>query len=330
MKIPLNKILPNPYRDIDNYQIRDDKIDKLTKSITETSFWDNLLARPCPSRKGFYEIAFGHHRIKALKKLKYKTIDIPVKDLPNDQMLKMMANENMSEWDNNADLDRETVTAVIRAAEAGDIEIPLNLEGQISKKGVAKWLGWDTTKAHDAIDQLVAVEKGMVDEVMLSDMSPTAAGDFSRGVRKLKQRAVDSGMSDKQATQAAKTAAKSVRKKFEKEKLNHKQIRDEFALYTPKTKKGPRPDIDKFIDGKVRGFAPMFDFRLGEEHNLKANNELRKILDNLGYASVDKQQLFIDCLDDLAGRIQDYSRELKKRGKGKAGGPKQTGLRVVK
>lgn len=110
MKIRIKNLLPNPYRNIEAYPIDREKIRQLRNSIRETSFWDNILARPAP-KDGKYQIAYGHHRLVAIKEeLGVDTvIDIPVRDLSDEDMLKIMANENMQEWSTDWRVIVETV-----------------------------------------------------------------------------------------------------------------------------------------------------------------------------------------------------------------------------
>lgn len=99
MKIKVKDLLPNPFRNIDAYPIDQEKIRQLRNSIRETTFWDNILARPAPSN-GKYQIAYGHHRLVAMKEELGENIivDIPVRNLSDENMLRIMANENMQEW----------------------------------------------------------------------------------------------------------------------------------------------------------------------------------------------------------------------------------------
>lgn len=106
MKVQVSKLKPNPYRRMDEYPIDTEKVASLKASINETTFWDNILARP---RGGFYEIAYGHHRWIALKELKVKEIDIPVRDLDDGTMIKIMANENRDTYKSNRFVTLETV-----------------------------------------------------------------------------------------------------------------------------------------------------------------------------------------------------------------------------
>lgn len=109
MVVNVIDIKANPYRRMDNYPINQAKVKKLMNSMDETGFWDNILARP---KDGIYELAYGHHRWIALQKLGIEKIDIPIKELDDETMLKIMANENMQEWEPDVKVINETVFAV--------------------------------------------------------------------------------------------------------------------------------------------------------------------------------------------------------------------------
>jgi len=98
MKIAVKDLLPNPFRHLERYPINKSKVQQLKASIKQTSFWDNIVVRKSPNGAGGYELAYGHHRHLALKELDYREIDVPVRDLDDNTMAKMMAAENMEEW----------------------------------------------------------------------------------------------------------------------------------------------------------------------------------------------------------------------------------------
>ena len=91
MKIAVSKIRANPFRRIASYPIDKAKVEALKTSIRETEFWDNILLREKPGKPGLYELAYGHHRLQALKELGIAEIDVPVKDLDDATMLRIMA-----------------------------------------------------------------------------------------------------------------------------------------------------------------------------------------------------------------------------------------------
>lgn len=98
MKVKIKDLRPNPFRDSEHYPIDQEKVESLKRSINKTGFWDNILAR---KTNGTIEIAYGHHRLEALKQI-YKLddqVDIPIKDISDDDMLRIMLLENDEEYD---------------------------------------------------------------------------------------------------------------------------------------------------------------------------------------------------------------------------------------
>lgn len=124
MKFKLKDVHPNPFRDMDRYPIHAQKIAQLKKSIETTDFWDNLVARKSPNGKGI-EIAYGHHRLTALREMYpgTKEFDFILRDLEDTDMLKIMAHENLDDWGHDSGIERETVRAVVQAFAADRIAL---------------------------------------------------------------------------------------------------------------------------------------------------------------------------------------------------------------
>lgn len=108
VSIELAKIESNPFREESAYIYDDAKIEALAESIGDTSFWENLLARK--TKDGRVQLAYGHHRLMALKKLvaegmdEHKIIKLNVRpehQLTNERMLKIFAQENKDDWGEN-------------------------------------------------------------------------------------------------------------------------------------------------------------------------------------------------------------------------------------
>jgi hypothetical protein len=143
VRVRVKDLKPNPFRNIDRYPIDREKVEALKTSIGETDFWDNLLARK--NAKGQVEIAYGHHRLEALKGLGIEEVDIPVRGLSDAQMLKMMAEENLDQWRPNTTVNNETVLA------ARDY-----LDGELKR-----YKTWDAMRrANKIISSLIDGEKG--------------------------------------------------------------------------------------------------------------------------------------------------------------------------
>ena len=110
--IPVKNIHPNPFRKggLDPARINL-LVEQIDKDKGGTSFWDNLLLRQHPTKQGCWQLAYGHHRIEALKRLGYKEIESAVKDLSDADMVKIMADENLREAE-----DPDTILTTVQAA----------------------------------------------------------------------------------------------------------------------------------------------------------------------------------------------------------------------
>jgi len=145
MKVKIEQLEPNPYRDMTNYPINEDKVRTLVDSIQQTGFWDNILARKQGSK---YQIAYGHHRLAAIREVLEPNdeVDIPVKELTDALMLKIMANENMDDWKATPQVIDETVRVTKRFLEEHPEELTKYQKYDLSKPtmvGIARFLGWD-------------------------------------------------------------------------------------------------------------------------------------------------------------------------------------------
>jgi len=108
IKVKLDEIQDNPYRNPESYVYDSDKIAALAESIGDTSFWENLLARK--TKEGIIQLAYGHHRLQALRRLvadgllDYEEIKLNIRpdtQLTNERMLKIFAQENKDDWGEN-------------------------------------------------------------------------------------------------------------------------------------------------------------------------------------------------------------------------------------
>src|SRR5215470_9110530 len=135
MKFKLKNIKPNPFRHIEHYPIQKEKVAALRESIKSTNFWDNIVARQL---NGTAEIAYGHHRLEALR-AEYgpnHEVDFIIRDLDDATMIQVMARENMEEWGTSAWVEMETIRAVVEAFAEGKIKLPkikVGGEGSIGK-----------------------------------------------------------------------------------------------------------------------------------------------------------------------------------------------------
>jgi hypothetical protein len=112
-KVHKSKLKPNPYRNIERYKIDENRVKILKASIEETGLWGvTFVARKSPEQNGHYEIAFGHHRLKAVMEIdEIQDVRLWAESMDDMTMLKRMANENSEVYGNRASIINETVFA---------------------------------------------------------------------------------------------------------------------------------------------------------------------------------------------------------------------------
>jgi ParB-like chromosome segregation protein Spo0J len=190
-KLKLKDIKPNPYRNFEIYPIREDKILQLMESIRTTTFWGGLVGR---EKDGKIEIAFGHHRLEALRKMfdPEAEIDITVENLSDEDMMKMMSRENAEEWAcpiaaiddavkavrDHLTANRDSLRKLLSSTADEDKRI------RIGARVIAKFMGKKVGTVEGSLKRLNLIERGEVDREALYLMPSAAAADhFAAAVR---------------------------------------------------------------------------------------------------------------------------------------------------
>jgi hypothetical protein len=209
--VSIRQLKPNPFRRLDEYPIVREKVDALKESITQTGFWGTIVGRPAGRD---VEIAFGHHRMIALRESLGldAEVEVIVRDLTNDQMLQMMARENMEEWGTSFWAEVETVRATVEAFGAGLIDgVPgvtsktrHNAIRYVEHEGVphaytvlaiARFLGWTRDKGKDeqpddacktAFLALDALALGLIEPAALRGLNRAQAEILLREQQKIR------------------------------------------------------------------------------------------------------------------------------------------------
>jgi ParB-like chromosome segregation protein Spo0J len=231
VKFKLKDVEPNPFRHLEKYPIDRDKVKALRESIQETSFWDNIVAR---KRDGKAEIAYGHHRLTALREEfgPSHEIDLIVRPLTDEQMVKIMARENLDEWASSASVMMETVRVIVEGYANGKWELPkpkladhtkvrsapFFLSAPVDLKNpregfkpytvatLAEFSGVSESRVEDALYILAAEEEKLISSAQIKRIEK--AGDESVGTRTVRV-AVEQArrMARAVSTPAAKKAA---------------------------------------------------------------------------------------------------------------------------
>jgi ParB-like chromosome segregation protein Spo0J len=90
-QIPLRKLVPHP--DHPNRMSRA-TFEKLVRNLERTGRYEPLVVRPCPGRRGFFQIVNGHYRCEALRTLGHKTAEVLVWSVNDEQTDLLLATLN--------------------------------------------------------------------------------------------------------------------------------------------------------------------------------------------------------------------------------------------
>jgi len=259
MKIQIKDLEPNPFRDIKNYPIDEEKVRCLTNSINQTGFWDNILAR---QKDGKIQIAYGHHRLIVLQKEFKPTdiIDIPIRDLDDPTMIQVMANENHESWGMLPKVIDETIRVAKKYLEEHP-EIIKNystekysLKQPINERVIADFLGanWSPSRIHFSLERFGLIEKKKLDKKAI-DTLPTerSARNLVRAIKQVKnitpeqqRRAAERMVKEGNLGESSAVKAVLEEKYREKPKQKKEKIFEEFIGEC-------REDADK-LNKKVR------------------------------------------------------------------------------
>lgn len=113
MQINIDKVVSNPYRNFDIYPIDEAQVLELMDSFEDTGDFGVLPVRL--NDEGMYELGAGHHRLEAMKRIGYTTVDVKlINHCDDDHMIKIMANENAKQKGHNAPGQLDSLAAIIK------------------------------------------------------------------------------------------------------------------------------------------------------------------------------------------------------------------------
>lgn len=131
----LGLIDPNPHRNLATYPWVDKKVSELMRSIDSVGFWAGMIARPKGKRA---ELAFGHHRLEAARRLKLVAIPLIMQELDDAAMLRFMARENGEDYNAEFLMMLNTWEGAVKFLFQNGCMHPNH--GQVTE--TARFLGW--------------------------------------------------------------------------------------------------------------------------------------------------------------------------------------------
>lgn len=291
MKIRLKDLYPNPFKkEINGGKLSKEKVSLLAESIEKDGFWDNVI---CRKKDGKYEIAYGHHRLEAARQVLGDdySVDIPVKDLSDEKMLRILGNENCMQNEEYAIYQVDQVLATKRFLEkrlcpaVGHIG---KKEAQgIGVRQISEFLGeknWSKSKVSSYISL-----HSRLDPTILQEMKNNA----NRGGNDVSEISIRHAMS--LASIKDKKKQVEVAKEIKDKKMSSVDLREyvkEINNPAPKPSKRSEGILDSIIRNKegegmvinINELVRLFNKLKISRYNYKQQEVLRKMVDDLRIA----------------------------------------------
>ena len=318
----IQDIEPNPFRHMDRYPVRRDKIEALKESIATTSFWDNIVAREVGGKA---QIAYGHHRLVALRESfgpEHK-VKLIVRDLDETAMLQIMARENLEEWGTSAEVEHETVRAVVEAYAAGRVELAkpagtakhtryahLRAGAKMEDKpytadSIAEFLAWSVHKIQPILQALDLIDEGTLHEDDFKGLGGQQAvavtREASTAKRRIQAQAPKTEPAEVKAT--AGKVARAARDAMVDGGLGYKQARQVTDKIVPPKPSGPPPNFTDYVFAT----ASKVNHLLRDDQTGERMEAIMPYADEIG--SLARREL-INCLSSLGERVEAYMKQL--------------------
>ena len=277
MKVKVKDLVPNHHRGWEEFQLDRVTVDMLKNSIQETFFWENVIGRVV---NGKVEIAYGHHRLQALRELYpngNKMFNVSVYPLDDEKMFIIMAREN----ETGKNLTIPNIDLTVKKAKEfleANPEVHRKYSEKVHKVAgfvaISRFLKWNITRVKIASERLDGYEdKGgttpLLDRQAVESLpSERTSQDFVRAVK---------------STQASRKTQRKVAEKIVKSRA--KEHTEEGAII-----------------GKYRIEAEMHKEEYGDEE--KAREERRKLEEK------ERRQQFENYLTQVKDKTDSLRRTL--------------------
>jgi hypothetical protein len=258
-----------------------------------------------------------------------------VKSISDEDMLRMMADENMQEWGSNSIIEQETIRSVVLAYAAGKIELekPQRIDAQVRsapsfKRGISiadqntncpytadsigHFLGWlvsqngklqANARVRNALSVLEAAEEMDAKEDFAemtkglgTEQAKVVVGAVKDVARAHKVEGASPSVAKKKAIQAGKAVAEEMRKPIGQRKGGTRGAKEIAKDYKPQ-KKEEIPNVDDVVESFI-----------GEVNDVLRDDVLKKKMDSIlelkEYVDERQQKKLIRVLGELSKRCE--------------------------
>jgi len=190
MKIKVKDLIPNHHRGWGEFQLDRVIVDMLKNSIQETFFWENVIGRVV---NGKVEIAYGHHRLQALRELYpngNKIFNVSVYPLDDEEMFIIMAREN----ETGKNLSITNIDLTVKKAKDFLEDNPkiakkygMSRRTGVGREIISRFLSWEMTRVMRSLERQFGEISSDLDRKAVESMpTEAAATDFVYAVKDAK------------------------------------------------------------------------------------------------------------------------------------------------
>ena len=200
--LKLSQLRDNPARNLKDYPIDREVVARIKASMGSTGLWNNLQVRPHPTEKGAYQIASGHHRLRAALAEFGPKCEVTAQcgNYGDFDMLRMMLAENTARRHASPGEDTQAIESAIVMIHRLMDRVP-ELYAAKSKDAVRMRKartadGSSTTCCSLNANDVAELKSWYADERALMDRVPELyAATTSKAIQKRKERATKDGSS---------------------------------------------------------------------------------------------------------------------------------------
>lgn len=312
----------NPYRRVAAYPIIKEKVEALKESIETTGWWENIVGRRVGKT---IEVAYGHHRLEALKQLGYTDFSMLIHEMDEDCMAQMMVRENDDVYSPNADTDREALDTIVQGVAKGALHLPdsarqdgrgggqsglsFTVSGDTVKTSVralAAYTGWSQRRVQGAVAQLQAIQENLLDASDFKGMNVGQAERTARAaINDFTRQTKGQGATPAQARKSVRKVAKEVAKETREKRVGERLIGAKSAdLRRKRDDAGKVPDINTFAVDLAKQLEKVV-----QRGSLQAD-QLEQVTQYRGYLSKSARTALESSIASLQSRLAKASKEL--------------------
>lgn len=318
INVPLTQIDANPCRLLAAYPYVEDKLDALRRSMTQdgVGFIGAIEARKKGDR---FQIAYGHHRLRAASQVGLKSVPLIVLALDDKQMLQRMGRENLDEYSASFPVLLETWEAAAKFLTAVDGK-------RVQAIDIARLLGWtrphvngvSTTSVADACHAAhQLIEDGHLERDTLAGLSTSAARDIvtraQARMNQLDKLAAKTNRPAKEVAQAKRHIAKAVKetaKDVRDGKVAQRDIRSTVDVKAYKGTKGEKV-VTPLFAAFGKALADGISVMLNKD---AAAAKLQNVVEALGMVTLDTDKEIVKRirfdLGQLGERVETWDQRL--------------------